>query len=117
MSDFLPKEVREGLERARMAALRKRSRLCVHTGPDVFPILKFWERGFSLEAKNAPHIRGLVDIFDGSRHLYQCLIVASETHDDEIHFDFKRATVAADRAALDFAVSDNAPVALIGHAG
>lgn len=117
MSDFLPKEVREGLERARMAALKKRSRLCVHTGQDVFPILKFWESGFSMEAKNAPHIRGLVDIFDSSRHLYQCLIIASETHDDEVHFDFKRATVAADRAALDFAVLDGAPVALIERAG
>lgn len=113
MSDFLPKEVREGLEKARMAALKKRSRLRVHTGSEIYPILKFWESGFALEAKNAPHIRGLVDIFDGSRHLYQCLIVASETHEDEIHFDFKRSTVAADRAALDFAVLDDAPVALI----
>lgn len=116
MSDFLPKEVREGLEKARMAALKKRSRLRVHTGTQIFPILKYWETGFALEAEKAPQIRGLVDIYDGGRHLYQCLIVASEVHADEVHFDFKRSTMAADRAAADFEIADDAPVALIGRA-
>jgi hypothetical protein len=116
MSDFLPKEVREGLENARMAALKKRSRLRVHTGTEIFPILKFRESGFTLEANKAPQIRGLVDIYDGGRHLYQCLIVASEVEGDEVHFDFKRSTIAADKAALDFVVEDDAPVALLGRA-
>lgn len=117
MSEFLPKEVRDGLEKARLAALKKSSRLRVHTGEDVFPILKFWETGFSLEAANTPQIRGLVDVYDGARHISQCLIVASETQDNEIHFEFKRATAAADHAALDFEKDANAPIALLGRAG
>ncbi|WP_380054771.1 hypothetical protein ACFE33_14320 [Falsihalocynthiibacter sp. SS001] len=114
MSDFLPKEVREGLERAQMAAMKKKSRLRVHTGDEVFPILRYWEGGFALEAETAPQMRGLVDIFDGAKHLYQCLIVASEVQGDEMHFDFKRSTVTADRAALDFEIADDSPVALLG---
>lgn len=113
MSDFLPKEVREGLEKARMESLKKKSRLRVQTGEKTVPILRFWESGFAIEAENAPKIRGLVDIFDGARHLYQCLIVASDTQDSEIVFDFKRATAAMTEAALDFAPPDDAPVALI----
>ena len=39
---------------------------------------------------------------DGSKHLYQCLIVASQEEDGEMLYEFKRATVAEDQAPLDF---------------
>ena len=84
MSEFLPKEVREGLEMARKRALRNKSRLRVHTNDEIFPVLKFWETGFALDIEDAPHLRGLVDIYDGSRHLYQCLVVASEIETGEL---------------------------------
>ena len=113
MSDFLPKEVREGLEAARKANLLKNSRLRVHDGEDVFPVLRFWETGFSLDAENAPNLRGLVDLYDGSRHLYQCLIVASEEESGLMVYDFKRSTAAVDKAPLDFYRDENAPVALL----
>lgn len=113
MTDFLPKEVREGLELARKASLLKKSRLRLHAGDDVFPILRFWESGFSLDAENAPNLRGLVDIYDGARHLYQCLIVTSEEAIGETHYEFKRNTAAVDKAPLDFYRDDNAPVALL----
>ena len=98
MTDFLPKEVREGLEQARKQALRKKSRLRVHADEQVFPVLRFWEGGFALEAENAPHLRGLVDLYDGARHLYQCLIVASEEEDGEMIYEFKWHTEAVDKA-------------------
>ncbi len=113
MSEYLPKEVREGLELARKAALRKKSRLRVHVGDDVFPVLRFWETGFALDAENAPQLRGLVDIFDGARHLYQCLIIASEQENEQMVYDFKRNTAAVDKAPLDFVRDENAPVALL----
>ena len=115
MSDFLPKEVREGLEAARKAKLRKNSRLRVHVGNAVFPVLRYWETGFSLDAEDAPHLRGLVDIYDGSRHLYQCLIVTSAEENGQMIYDFKRSTAAVDKAPLDFYRDANAPVALIGR--
>ena len=113
MSEFLPKEVREGLALARKRDLRKKSRLRVHVGDAVFPVLRFWETGFSLDIEDAPHLRGLVDLYDGARHLYQCLIVASEEMSGEMHYDFKRNTAAVDKAPLDFVRDENAPIALL----
>ena len=113
MSEYLPKEVREGLELARKLALRNKSRMRVRVGDEVYPVLKFWPGGFALDADNAPHLRGLVDLYDGTRHLYQCLIVASEEELGEMKYEFKRSTAVVDRAPLDFAREENAPVALI----
>lgn len=115
MSEFLPKEVREGLEKARKRDLRKKNRLRVRVGEDVYPVLRFWENGFALDADEAPHLRGLVDIHDGGRHLYQALIVASAKEDGELCFEFKRATAAADKAPLDFYRDENAPIALLAR--
>ena len=113
MSEFLPKEVREGLAAARKRELRKKSRLRVHAGDAVFTVLRFWETGFSLDIEDAPHLRGLVDLYDGSRHLYQCLIVVSEEAHGEMNYDFKRNTAAVDKAPLDFARDEDAPIALL----
>lgn len=115
MSEFLSKEVRAGLEEARKRDLRRRSRLRVLVGEDIYPILRFWEDGFSLDADQVAHLRGLVDIYDGSRHLYQSLIVASDVAEGELICVMKRSTVALDRAPLDFERDEHAPVALIGR--
>ncbi len=112
---FLPKEVREGLEQARRRDLKRKSRLRLHAGDRVFPVLRFWRGGMAIDAENAPHLRGLVDLYDGGRHLYQCLIVASEEENGEMRYEFKRSTAAVDRAPLDFARAPDAPVALLGQ--
>lgn len=113
MLEYLPKEVREGLEMARKRDLRRRSRLRVHVGEEVFPVLRFWETGFALDLENAPHLRGLVDIYDGARQIYQCLIVASSEENGEMIYEFKRATAVVDNPPVDFYRDENAPVALL----
>ena len=113
MSEYLPKEVREGLERAHKRAAIRRSRLRVKVGDQTFTILRHWEKGFALDAETAPHLRGLVDLYDGARHLAQCLIVASAEEAGEMVYEFKRSTAAVDRPALDYDRDENAPVALI----
>ena len=115
MFEFLPKEVREGLEMARKRDLKRKSRLRVHTDDEIFPVLRFWDTGFALDVENAPHLRGLVDIYDGSRHLYQCLVITSEEANGEMVYDFKRSTAVKDKPALDFVQDVNAPVALLGR--
>ena len=115
MTTFLPKEVAEGLEAARKQALRKKSRLRVLAGTEIFRVLKYWDSGFSVDLQDAPQLRGLVDLYDGSRHLYQCLIVASEEEGGEMRYEFKRNTRAVDSAPLDFERDANKPVALIGR--
>ena len=114
MLEFLPKEVREGLEAARKKDQKRKSRLRVHVGGAVFPVLRFWHDGFALDADFSPRaLRGLVDVYDGSRHIFQCLIVASEIEKGELVCDFKRATAVADKAALDFWRDENAPVGFL----
>jgi hypothetical protein len=113
MTDYLPKEVLAGLEEARRQDRRKKARLRVHAGEDIFVVHRLWDDGFAVDAEDAPHLRGLVDIYEGSRHLWQCLIVASEEEAGEMIYEFKRHTAAEDRAPLDFAREDDAPVALI----
>jgi hypothetical protein len=115
MSEFLPKYVREGLEAARKRDLQRKSRLKVKVGKQTFTILRYWDEGFALDKDDAPHIRGLVDVYDGGRHLSQCLIVASEQEAGEMVYEFKRETMAAETAPLDYDRDENAPVALISQ--
>ncbi len=113
MSEYMSKEVREGLEMARKAQLAKRSRLRVQVGDEIYPILRFSDKSFAIDAENAPHMRGLVDIFDGGRHMYQALIVATSFDGHAMVYEFKRNTVASDRAPLDFERDETAPIALL----
>lgn len=113
MSTFMSKEVREGLEAARRASLKKASRLRVQAGDDIYPVLRMWKDGFAVDGETVPDLRGLVDLFDGTKHLYQCLIVASAPEFGERCYEFKRSTVASDVAPLDFYREPDAPVALL----
>lgn len=115
MSEFLPKEVREGLETARKQSLRKKSRMKVRVGGHDFTILRYWDEGFSLDSEEAPNLRGLVDVYDGARHVSQCLIVASEEDGGEMVYEFKRETMAFDHVPLDYERRADAPVALITY--
>ncbi len=113
MSTYMSKEVREGLKAAQLAALKKTSRLRVLVGDEFHPVLRMWKDGFAVEEESAPIMRGLVDIYDGGRHIYQCLIVACEAEAGEMCYEFKRNTTAQDRAPLDFYRDSQAPVGLL----
>jgi hypothetical protein len=113
MLEFLPKELREGLDAAQLREARRRSRLRVQVGEAVFPVLRLWEDGMALDPALTPHLRGLVDVYDGARHILQCLIVASTSESGELVCEFKRSTVVKDRAPLDFWQDENAPAGLL----
>ena len=113
MLEFLPQDVRDGLEVAQRRAAKRRSRLRVQVGEAVYPILRLHEDGMVIDAGMAPHLRGLVDIYDGSRHLCTALIIASTVENGALRCDFKRSTKVTDRPALDFWQDENAPVALL----
>ncbi|MDG1737316.1 MAG: hypothetical protein P8L68_09645 [Paracoccaceae bacterium] len=114
MTTYLPKEIQDGLDAARARDLARKSRYRVSMNEQTYKILKLTEGGFSVDAEAAPHLRGLVDIFDGARQLYQCLIVASSEENGQMMYEYKRNTVAADKAPLDFYREPNAPIALLG---
>ena len=113
MLEFLTKEIRDGLEAARLRDRRKKSRLRVQVGDAVFPVLRLWEDGLALDASLTPHLRGLVDVYDGANHVFQCLIVASTLENGDLVCEFKRSTAVTDKAPLDFWRDENAPVAYL----
>lgn len=116
MTTFMSDEVRAGLEAAKRKNLGKSSRLRVLADDELYRVTRMWQDGFAVVRDSTPRLRGLVDLFEGSRHLSQCLIIASAIEGDEMVYDFKRNTQASDRAPLDFARADDAPVALIEKA-
>lgn len=113
MSEYLPQEVRDGLEHARREAKRKKSRLRVEVGGQSFTILRFWENGFSIDPAGARHFRGLVDVYDGARHVSNCLVVASSEEAGELVYEYKRSTPALEAAPSDYEISATAPIGLL----
>ena len=113
MSTYVSKEVRAELNAARIATLKKSSRLRVEMDDNTYKILTLWKDGFTVEAETTPRLRGLVDIYDGANHMYQCLIIADEEVAGEMCYEFKRNTIAADQAPLDFYRAPDAPIALL----
>ncbi|APG45763.1 hypothetical protein [Phaeobacter porticola] len=115
MTTFIPKAVQDALDAARLEGMKHKSRLRVAVDDHVFPVLSMWKDGFSVEVADVPQLRGLVDLYDGTHHLSQCLIVASDEESGEMRYEFKRATVVTDSAPLDFYRAPDAPVALIAQ--
>ncbi len=113
MNDVLPPSVREALRSAERAALLRKSRLTVVSGTARHRVLRMWSRGFAVAAEDVPPLRGLVDLYEGSHHLCQALIVTDRDEDGERVYEFKRSTAAADSAPLDFERPDDAPTGLL----
>ena len=113
METNFSKEIQAGLDAARRASLRKASRLRIDLDGQIFPVLRMWKTGFAIATEDAPKLRGLIDLYDGANHLFQCLIVAQEEDNGEMLYEFKRATAVKDHAPLDFVRREDAPVGLI----
>lgn len=92
MDTFLPKEFEPGRGRVRVRALKAKKQLHVKAGEVVYPVQRTWANGFAVLADNVPMLKGVVDVFDGTEHLYQCLITGSQTAHGERVFEIKRAT-------------------------
>lgn len=113
MSTFVSKDVQAGLATARKAMARKSSRLRVLADETLYPVTRQWTGGFCVFVEDAPKLRGHVDLYDGSRHVSRCLIVASEEDGDEIRYEYKRATAVSDRPPLDFYQAPDAPAGFL----
>ncbi|MEP5633000.1 MAG: hypothetical protein ABJP79_14050 [Tateyamaria sp.] len=113
MTTFVPKEVQAGLDKARKKALKTASRLRLSVDGNTYPVLRMWKTGFAVDVDIAPTLRGFADLYDGSIHLSQCLIVASEKDGDEVKFEFKRLTAVSTAPAIDSERRTDSPAALI----
>lgn len=117
MESVFSKEIQAGLDAARLQSMRKASRIRLNLDGRILPVLRLRKNGFSIAAEDAPNLRGLVDLYDGAKHLFQCLIVAGDEEDGEMHYEFKRATAVSTTVPLDFEKRADAPVGLITKAG
>ncbi len=108
MLEYLPQELRDGLALARTRRAR-RSRLRVQLGEAVFPVLSLSERVIVLDAGQAPKLRGMVDVYDGARHILQGLIVAAEVENGLLVCTFKRSNVVSETPPLDYERDPGAP--------
>lgn len=114
MLEILPPALQQELRAAQTRAQRRRNKLRVEAAGVSLPILEMHAKGFVINQSDAPRLRGLVDIYDGGRHLSQCLIVAAREDGDNMLYEFKRSTFAADGAPLDFERTSDSPIALLG---
>lgn len=113
MSDFLSREVKAEMDAARRLKIRKQSRLRVLAGGETYPILRMLPEGFTLDAETVGHLRGLVDVYDGARHLSQCLIIASDIEAGELICRMKWSATARMVAPLDYARDETAPAGFL----
>lgn len=117
MGTYIPDAVQAGLDAARRRARKRKSKLRIEGEAGYYSLLRMWEDGFAVATEDAPHLRGFVDIYEGPRHLLQCLIVASAQAGDEIHYEFKRMTAVNPQPPRDFVAASDAPAGLLGGVG
>ena len=112
MLEHLPEELREGMQ-LKLQRQARRSRLRVQIGAAVFPVIGLTDTTLSFDAEKAPRLRGLVDVFDGARHILQALIVANRIEGGLMICEFKRSTLVSDRPPLDYVRDPAAPAGLL----
>ena len=64
----------------------------------------------------APRLRGLVDVYDGARHILQALIIATTEENGRLVCSFKRSNTVRDSAPLDYERDEDAPVGYLPKA-
>lgn len=102
MLEHLPSEIRDVVGQPRRAERLRARKLRLHIGDAVFPIQRMWDGGFAIDAARLPRLRGAVEIREGRRRVWTCLIVAAEIEEGELRCTFKRLSPALDSAPADY---------------
>ena len=114
--EFLPKELVQAMREAQAKVVKRRSRLRVVSGEDSWPVLRKIAGGVVLDAAEVTHLRGNVALYEGSRHLSNLLIVASEIENGELICRAKRETSVTEKPPLDFVRAPDAPMGYLPRA-
>lgn len=85
----------------------KNTGLRVVSGNVSWPIRRIWSDGFALAV--GQQIRGLVDVFDGERHVFSCLACENGTEGGEQLFVIQQRNKGHVRAPRDFASEADFP--------
>ncbi len=71
---------------------RMRPGLTLAAGSRRFPILDLSDDSCLIEARDSSALRGYADLYDGDRHLAQCLLLLAVPEGDLLRCSFKRRT-------------------------
>lgn len=113
MEAYISPDVVEDLQRAKAKEAKRKARFCVHVGDNVYPILRLTHNGFVVSAESTPHLRGLVDVYDGPAHLWQCLIVRADKVGNTVGYEYKRNVRPVTGPVCDYAEDREKPIALL----
>lgn len=91
MDIFLPEGFEPRRSRAPKSSPARARKLSVEVGGVHYPVSRRWATGFVTTAADVPILKGLVDLYDGSQFLHQCLITGREGIDGQQVYTFKRA--------------------------
>ncbi len=78
--------------------------LVLAAGTRRFPILDLTADSCLIEASDSATLRGYADIYDGERHLSQCLLVLAAPEGELLRCSFKRRTAFRVDPPQDYAV-------------
>lgn len=95
------------LRSIRIAAPAKETGLRLVSPTGTCAIQRMWDSGCILDLDETPQLRGYVDIYDGERHMFQCLIVASEQESGRMRCTFKRLTAVRMTAPVDYVLASD----------
>lgn len=94
---------------------RPKHRLHLRDGDTTIRIEDMWKNGFSTPITATLPRHGFIDLFDGAKHLFHALVVASGEDKEHRYFEFKITRDAALGLPRDFEAEAPRPVALIPH--
>ncbi len=89
---------------------RKTSRYCLKSDNREIKILSIGEENFLVEREDASGLRGLVSVFEGSKQIFDCLIIRSENFGPAACFEYKRKTKTDNKPAKDFVLDPDHPI-------
>lgn len=92
------------LQTGPLARRAVRPGLVLAAGTRRFPILELASDSCLIEAQDSATLRGYADIYDGERHLSQCLIVLAAPEGDLLRCSFKRRTAFRVEPPQDYVV-------------
>ena len=89
---------------------RKVSRYNLISDNREIKILSIGEKNFLVDREDADGLRGLVSVFEGTKQIFDCLIVRSENYGAAACFEYKRKTRTDNKPAKDFVIDPDHPI-------
>ncbi|MBJ3763625.1 hypothetical protein ILP92_12785 [Maribius pontilimi] len=102
MSAYLSKDLLASVGASRIPKPRSDAQLAVVSNNRRLPVRRRWSTGFSVDASDARHLRGLVELYEGDALLGWCLVYSGTLDGAEHRFEFKRFTACGDAPPVDF---------------